>query len=139
MRIVCPLSTQENTGVRGNLAEATLILSFPGGSRDLSMPRYALLSALLSNKIPWITEFKDRTPLPDSFSFAAIENANSQLSWMYSHLSRYLRRQQLVSHPSEILRANRDHRWSVSPFHYRDEYYRKALRGVLLTTDAVIF
>ena len=44
-----PLCIQASAGVRGNPAKTTLILSFPEGSKNPSMLRYALFSVLLSN------------------------------------------------------------------------------------------
>jgi hypothetical protein len=64
-----PLFIQESTGLRGNPAKTTLILSFPGGSRNPSILQYALFSFLLSKSF-WISDLWEETEAGNCFSAA---------------------------------------------------------------------
>ncbi len=67
--------------MKGNPAKTTIILSFPGESRILSMLRYALFSVLISNSIA-----TDLVPLAFAISSPSLSPLASCHSPLTSHL-----------------------------------------------------
>jgi len=85
------------------------------------------LKSVIVNKVYWATRFEHPSDSAFPVSLAATEKANQELEWMYGELEKKLDKHQFLQFEPELLTANEFHRWGASPFHYCDDYYRKAL------------
>ena len=86
-----------------------------------------LTDRVVINRVFWADSLEDGSPLPAPFSTAVIKQANIHLGWMYEQLERFLAPNKWLYFPGAVLRANPQHQWGVSPFHYCEEYYRAAI------------
>lgn len=71
------------------------------------------------NQAFWATHDDIGNDLSDKFD---IDTHNSALRDMYSHLAVILKCHS-VEYPQELLVANSQHRWGLSPFHYIESFY----------------
>ena len=85
-----------------------------------------ILKRVVINKVFWANQFEDGSPLPPPFSAAIIDKANHHLAWMYDQLERFVTPDNWMGFATEGFKANPQHRWGVSPFHYSNDYYQKA-------------
>lgn len=86
-----------------------------------------LVDRVVVNKVFWAEFFQDGSPLPESFSVAAIKQANIHLAWMYEQLERFLGPDKWLCFPDSVFRVDPQHQWGISPFHYSKKYYRSAI------------
>ena len=77
-----------------------------------------LTDRVVINRVFWADSLQDGSPLPASFSTVVIKQANINLAWMYEQLERFLAPNKWLYFPDSVLRANPQHQWGVSPFHY---------------------
>lgn len=82
---------------------------------------------LIVHNAYWASTFADDAPIGLPFPPNAIDTANAHLRWMHEEIVRILPNVWHLKIPSRLLRADRAHRWGVSPFHYISKYYEFAL------------
>lgn len=87
--------------------------------------------ALVINKVFWSSRFEGDSKTKFPVSHAVIEKANKELAWMYSQLALLLSSDQFIEFDQEILTADENHRWGISPFHYSQAYYLKAFEQII--------
>jgi hypothetical protein len=91
----------------------------------------AMLQALgtdrvVLNEVYWARE------LPDGQSMERadqIDRANDQLREMHAFL-RSLGVERSITYPSELLRADPDHKWGLSPFHFVADFYEFTMESL---------
>lgn len=91
---------------------------------------FGLMNRVVVNKVFWADQFENGDPLPTKYSATAIEKANNHLAWMYEQLENFILPSNWMNFSRNVLKADRQHRWGVSPFHYSDEYYRAAITAL---------
>lgn len=89
-----------------------------------------LVNRIVVNRVFWANRFEDDAPLPATYPATTVEKANSHLAWMYEQLERFVAPSNWLHFSNSMLKANQQHRWGVSPFHYSDEYYRTAITAL---------
>lgn len=96
-----------------------------------------LTDLVVINKVYWSDSVEDGSPLPSPFTVTAIEQANTNLKWMYEQLERYIKPNKWMNFANYLLKANPQHQWGISPFHYIETYYRSAV-DLLVSLAAII-
>ena len=95
-----------------------------------ALDNFDLVNRVVVNKVFWADHFENGDPLPAAYPATAVEKANNHLAWMYEQLERFVLPSNWMNFSSNMLKANQQHRWGVSPFHYSDEYYRTAITAL---------
>lgn len=72
----------------------------------------------------WSTENEDGSPF-SSQAAEEIDAANAHLNKLYRRTALDIPKNQSLIVETELLRANRAHRWGPAPFHYVDEYHHR--------------
>lgn len=78
---------------------------------------------LILNEVYWAELLADGQELPRQESIRA---ANALLANMYSSI-RSFGVHRCISYPQEYLRADPDHKWGVSPFHFVPQFYNATI------------
>lgn len=95
-----------------------------------TLDNFGLLKQVVVNKVFWADKFENRDPLPATYPASAVGKANSHLAWMYEQLERFVAPSNWMHFSGNTLKANQQHHWGISPFHYSDEYYRTAITAL---------
>ncbi len=85
------------------------------------------LDAIRINKVYWAstaTDPLDTIKLNEKWD---IEKNNEKLNTMYEYVESILPKSSIVEVSKDLLVADSNHKWGLSPFHYTDDYYRKML------------
>ncbi|WP_338799470.1 DUF6270 domain-containing protein [Pseudomonas monteilii] len=88
------------------------------------------LEAVLVNKVFWATEDINGNSLDSMYREGWIEKNNAFLSKMYKRMARNLQPHQFVNFSESELRADPEHKWGVSAFHYTPGVYKKTLNAL---------
>ncbi|WP_440464611.1 DUF6270 domain-containing protein [Psychrobacter sp. ASPA161_6] len=83
------------------------------------------LEAVRINKVYWTnvaTNSQDSIVLNEKWD---IEKNNAKLAAMYEHVEKILPSSSIIEIDKELLIADSDHKWGLSPFHFTDDYYRR--------------
>lgn len=83
------------------------------------------LSAIKINKIYWsniANTPQDTILLNDKWE---IEKNNKKLDTMYDYIEKILPPSNIIAVNKELLVADSNHKWGLSPFHFTDDYYRR--------------
>lgn len=80
---------------------------------------------LIVNRVLWAEMDKHGTPL-NGGNTAYIRRGNAELSRLYEIVDATEPKVAQLTYPPEMLRADPDHRWGLSAFHYSPEVYQHA-------------
>ncbi len=86
------------------------------------------LEAIKINKVYWTntaTNSQDSIMLNEKWD---IEKNNEKLNTMYEYVESILPQSSIIGVSKDLLVADSNHKWGLSPFHYTDDYYRKMLQ-----------
>ncbi len=89
---------------------------------------------ILINRAYWTDKTSDESTI-SHVSQEKIREANSYLSMMYDHATSRLGLSCFIDHDPSDLYCDVGHKWGVSPFHYNENLYKKALRKILTHAD----
>lgn len=81
---------------------------------------YGLVSKILLNKVYWTAQLTNGEIFYDE---AKVVQANSFLERQYCFIEKFLNKNNILNYTTDVLYANKDHMWGLSPFHYIDELY----------------
>ncbi|MGM8871250.1 DUF6270 domain-containing protein [Psychrobacter sp. 2Y5] len=85
------------------------------------------LEAVKINKVYWTdkaTDAQDTIKLGEKWD---IEKNNEKLNMMYKHVESILPQSSIIEFSKDLLIADSNHKWGLSPFHYTDDYYKRML------------
>ena len=85
------------------------------------------LEAIRINKVYWTdtaTDAQDTIKLGEKWD---IEKNNAKLDAMYEYVENILPSLSIIEVDKNLLIADSNHKWGLSPFHYTDDYYQKML------------
>lgn len=92
-----------------------------------ALARSGKLDRVVINKVFWSKKDGEGKFLA-SPDLKIIDNANQFLLDRYLDLERLMRDCKFFSYVEDLFQANLSHKWGVSPFHYKDEFYLETLR-----------
>ncbi|WP_367109625.1 DUF6270 domain-containing protein [uncultured Psychrobacter sp.] len=88
------------------------------------------LEAIKINKVYWTdtaTDAQDNIKLGEKWD---IEKNNEKLNAMYKYVEGILPQSSIIEVSKDLLIADSNHKWGLSPFHYTDDYYKRMLEIV---------
>lgn len=87
------------------------------------------LDRLFINRVHWAESAPAGAAFPGMYADPAfIQKANATLNRLYERVARDIPQSQFIDHAPDVMRADASHKWGLSPFHYVDEYYVRALK-----------
>ncbi len=98
------------------------------------------LKKLLVNRVFWAESDADGRSF-DAFAPDQIHRANQFLARCYADLETHLEGRAFINYPREMLVADRNHRWGISPYHFIPafyEYTRLRLAEFVAQNDAPV-
>lgn len=75
------------------------------------------------NRAYWAERFPNGT---DASSMGWIRRSNAQLQRLYDTVDKYWKLPS-IHYPSEVIRADPQHRWGIAPYHYVDAFYQHTI------------
>lgn len=81
-----------------------------------------IIHKLVVQKAYWTNKL-DNGDLIQDISDEKVKEENEKLEKMYNFLKNYLKEDQFISIPENLIIAKSEHKWGISAFHYIDEYY----------------
>lgn len=84
--------------------------------------KFDVTDKVLINKVFWSESIDDGSEF-SSEEKDLIRRNNMFLRKAYEHLSSYVIRNQFIEYPKLFLKAKKEHKWGVAPFHYIDSFY----------------
>ncbi len=86
------------------------------------------LNNLFINKTYWASYTSDGEELSDQrFPKELIEKHNLKLDRMYAYLKKIVHENNFFTFDDELMQIDLNHKWGISPFHYKAEYYKKLI------------
>lgn len=82
--------------------------------------KYDLLPKILLNKVYWTPQLTHGEVFYDE---AKVIQANEFLERQYRFIEQFLDKNNTLNYTPDVLYANKEHMWGLSPFHYIDEFY----------------
>ncbi|AOA59205.1 DUF6270 domain-containing protein [Acinetobacter larvae] len=77
----------------------------------------------------WTNELDSGSKI-ENISDEQVLQENEKLEQMYLYLERYLKKDQFIEIPLDLIIAKSDHKWGVSPFHFIDDYYHYVIKSI---------
>lgn len=86
--------------------------------------KHNFISKIIVNKVFWTNILEDNSTFIDKDK---VEIANNFLNIQYDFIEGFLGDNQCINYPNFALKANKNHMWGLSPFHYSDILYLSML------------